>query len=946
MGTNPGPITVQGQGNQLFDITGFGTPSTINTPPGLQIRANNTLALIGGTVNFSGGVVTTDGGGHLEVGGVSNGQVRLNTTPTGWVGDYSNVSQFNDIHLAQQSILDASGSNGSIQLQGQNISLTEGSAALIQHFGTQASGGITVNARGSLRLTGNIANGQLGSFIQINNLGTGLVGDIAISAADLSLQDGARVMTRTRTQADGGNLVANVGGTTEISGFNRNNPALYTGLVTFSLNSGNAGNITLSAENLRILDSGAVISTAIGSGNTGTIHVNAADQVEIAGYNPLAFSESSLSTFSQGSGNANSTVINTSRLVIQGGASVGSSTSATGSAGSVEVNASESIDIQGRATQGNGAGTNSRIFSNAEILSSDIQAAFGLPPIPTGNSGSLTINTPSLRLMDGGSVSVQNDGPGTAGNVQVNANSIFLDNQGSITAAAQSGEGGNISLQGNTLTFQHGSLASATARGTGNGGRIAITADTLNLLSNSKISTQAEGAGNAGTLNLRVGDLSLNQGQVLVESLGTGNAGRLTIHANSAQLNHHSLINASTQVGQGGDVQLQVRDTLQLNGQSQILADAHQAGQGGNVSITAANTLLNHRSRISTSAQGSAVGGALNIQSDRLSLSNGSQITASTTGTGRAGSLTIRANDGVYLNGNNTRLAATSTTDAAAGSILIQTPDLQLDDRAAISVSGQGQGGAGNLTVRANTIQLNRKSTLSADVAGGDQGNITLQSNLLLLRRGSRISTNATGTASGGNIGIDSDFIAAVEGENSDITANATNSFGGRISINATGIFGTEFRPQLTPLSDITASSGLGAAYSGTVSISNPDVDPGSDVVSLPEDVVDASNQIATGCGTYSSSRFVATGRGGIPNNPSEQVTSDRPWSDVRNISGSLNTAENSGTTATVPEPTTTAQITEINSWVRNASGHVELVAVAAHEPTFASATCSANSEH
>ncbi|MHC5832043.1 MAG: two-partner secretion domain-containing protein, partial [Nostoc sp.] len=100
----------------------------------LQVGAGNTLALIGGEVKLSGGIAAVAGGGHLEIGSVSNGQVKLNSTEQGWVGDYSEVRQFNDIHLAQQSLLDASGSNGSIQLQGRNISFSEGSAALLQNL--------------------------------------------------------------------------------------------------------------------------------------------------------------------------------------------------------------------------------------------------------------------------------------------------------------------------------------------------------------------------------------------------------------------------------------------------------------------------------------------------------------------------------------------------------------------------------------------------------------------------------------------------------------------------------------------------------------------------------------------------------------------------------------------------------------------------------------------
>ncbi|MBD2329091.1 filamentous hemagglutinin N-terminal domain-containing protein [Alkalinema sp. FACHB-956] len=493
MGQNPGAITVQGIGNQLIDITGFGQASPMNSPDGLQAGANQTLALIGGTVNFAGGVASIQGSGHLEVGSVQAGMVGLTATPTGWVGDYSAVSQFNDISLAQDSMLNASGRNGSIQLQGQNISLSEGSALLLQNLVTsQSSGGITVNARGFLSLTGNTSNGELGSLIQSNNFGSGAVGDINVTAANLSLYDGARIFSRTRSQAAGANINIAVQGLSEISGFDSNNPALYSGVATFSAGRGSGGNITISTQDLNVLDSGNIISVAVRSGDTGTIQVNATGQMTIAGYNPLAFGESTLSTFTQGAGNAKDATINTARLLIQGGSSLGSSTVADGAAGSVLVNASESIEIQGKATQGNGIGSISRIISTAEILSPESQAAFGLPAIPSGNSGSLTINTPILRIADGAVVSVRNDGPGIGGNVWINANVISLSNQSSITAAAFSGEGGNIDLQvRDLLLMRQGNSIVATAGGQGNGGNITIDSPIIVGLENSDIVANA-----------------------------------------------------------------------------------------------------------------------------------------------------------------------------------------------------------------------------------------------------------------------------------------------------------------------------------------------------------------------------------------------------------------------------------------------------------------------
>ncbi|MHC5731332.1 MAG: filamentous hemagglutinin, partial [Nostoc sp.] len=120
--------------------------------------------------------------------------------------------------------------------------------------------------------------------------------------------------------------------------------------------------------------------------------------------------------------------------------------------------------------------------------------------------------------------------------------------------------------------------------------------------------------------------------------------------------------------------------------------------------------------------------------------------------------------------------------------------------------------------------------------------------------------------------------------------ANAFNGNGGNINITTQGIFGLKYRDRLTRESDITASSQFGV--SGTVQVNTIGIDPNSGLVELPANVTDPSQQIATGCAGSEGSSFVATGRGGIPKNPTEQVTRDvydglplRTWADIRDIS-------------------------------------------------------------
>jgi large exoprotein involved in heme utilization and adhesion len=488
MGQNSGAITVQGLGHKITG--GYFTPiDRSNNPIGLQVRAGNTLALIGGAVNFSGGIAAVDGGGHLEIGSVSNGQVRLNPVGQGWVGDYSVVSQFNDIQLAQQSLLDASGSNSSIQLQGRNIRLTEGSFAFIQNLGVQSDGGITVNATESLNLTGNTSDGLLRSFIGIENLGGSPSGNITISAAQLSLQDGGAISSRTYTPANSGNVTVNVAGTIDIDGVVPTNPTNTSTIATSTLGIGNAGNITISAGNLRILNSGNISSATTSFGQAGKIQINAEDSIEVAGANPITLSSSAVVASSLGAGNANDLVINTSRLLIRDSGSLGSTALATGSIGNVTVNASESVEVTGRAV---GLKLPSRLLAAIEIVDPVTQAILRTPPIPSGNSGSIKINTPSLRITNEGTVTVRNEGPGTAGNMQINANSIVLDNQGSLTASTASGNGGDIrlNLQENLL-IRDNSLISATSTGKGNGGNLSINAPVIVGLKNSDIIANA-----------------------------------------------------------------------------------------------------------------------------------------------------------------------------------------------------------------------------------------------------------------------------------------------------------------------------------------------------------------------------------------------------------------------------------------------------------------------
>ena len=211
---------------------------------------------------------------------------------------------------------------------------------------------------------------------------------------------------------------------------------------------------------------------------------------------------------------------------------------------------------------------------------------------------------------------------------------------------------------------------------------------------------------------------------------------------------------------------------------------------------------------------------------------------------------------------------------------------------------------------------------LSAETRSGDFGSIQIDSHDIQLRNHSLISTNAQDSATGGNIVIDTDTLVALE--NSDISANSVNSFGGRVNLRAQGVFGTAFREALTDRSDITASSARGPEFSGTVQLEVLNPDPARGAIALPSDV-GVPPEPTSPCGPRSDPRaieFFALGRAGQAPNPIEAATLEAmPFTaDLRPIAPT--TTARAAATPPLREP-----ILEATHWQRTEAGQIQLMA-------------------
>lgn len=548
-----------------------------------------------------------------------------------------------------------------------------------------------------------------------------------------------------------------------------------------------------------------------------------------------------------------------------------------------------------------------------------------------GQGGKITVTVGDLQVLDGSNIATRTGGIGNAGVVQVTANSILLDG-----ASPDNKIGSSIGsiVVGNTVI--------------GKGGDVIINTKALTLTNGGTISASAFGNGDAGNLQVTAQTIVLD-----------------SFTPNQAPGGIFSQVSPNV-TGQGGNLSIQTDSLIVKNGAS-ISASTFGKGNAGNISVKAKTIVLNgvtpnggSSSGIFTSANTGSTGnsGEIKIEIGSLLLMNGAAISAKTFSRGDAGNVTIRANtidlDGTTPDG---QFATSISSEASRNSngngrtVTLITDSLRVSNQATISASAFGQGNAGNLNITARNIKLDRGAGINAFARSGNGADIKLTiGDRLEMRRGSQISTSA-GLAgvggNGGNMTIDARnaFLVTAPNENNDITANAFNGSGGRVTIDTQGIYGFTVRsreqlaallntndpnkldPSLLPSNDITAISQGNPTLNGSVNVNVLNLDPSRGLLVLPIDRIDPSQQIAQACqpsGKQSRGSFVMVGQGGMPPNPIGVLSGETL---IARLAGESIGSPVIGLSTESPRITSNSVI-EINSWIVEPNGTVKLVAI------------------
>nr|MDJ0574566.1 hypothetical protein [Xenococcaceae cyanobacterium MO_234.B1] len=399
--------------------------------------------------------------------------------------------------------------------------------------------------------------------------------------------------------------------------------------------------------------------------------------------------------------------------------------------------------------------------------------------------------------------------------------------------------------------------------------------------------------------------------------------------------------------------------------------------KGGNININAEELIeVKNGGEIQTNSITFENSGNINITSPKIIISNQGSITAEATSfttpvteevitsTGDGGTISIVSdsleiiNDGV--------ISSNTVGEGKAGSIDISTDNLRLQDGGTITVNSAATGEAGDINIQAQSLFLDNSSSLSAITEQSDGGNINLQiKDTLTLLNQSKISTSVGGDGNGGNITIDTKFLIALLEENSDITANAEFGDGGNISISALDVIGIQFQETETAKSDIAASSEFG--LDGIVVISGPDTSISRTLIdATPPDVIDANNIFTNNyCKINQNSKYIVTGRGGLPLAPEREILPEYTWEDWRVIeqdtSDNNPTVSNNNISLASPKNSShpqrtspdfeetsksvSSKINPIQGWMVNQQGQIVLTAnpimVTPHAATTKTPGCS-----
>ncbi len=404
-------------------------------------------------------------------------------------------------------------------------------------------------------------------------------GDIHIQARNIDLTQAAEVRTRSYSAGKAGDIEVQVTERFQAENAllplkNPNVVPVIGGAHTFSLDTGNSGNVSVQAQQI-VLNNGGQISANTLNAQGGNVTVQA-DNILLKNQHALGF-PTAIGSASLGIGQAGQIDVQAKNMTLDNGGVVTATTFLSGEANQVSVVVEETLRISGVAQQP--------------------MRALGLPALPYPSN-----------ISSSSSSTIANSG--TASDLYVQAKDIILEGGGTIASLTYGGgDGGNATVvadtmsmsgwENNGLLYRSGinNASSNPAPYAGQAGSIDVTARYLHISDGAAINTSAASAG-GGNIHVQVSEQLhiVQQGQMTTSvQSGVNNGGNIQIESPQFTVLNQGLIVAQADAGRGGNIQLTSHNVL--NSTDSLISASSRLGLDGNVDINSpdlnfSNTVL------------------------------------------------------------------------------------------------------------------------------------------------------------------------------------------------------------------------------------------------------------------------------------------------------------------------------------------------------------------
>ncbi len=596
----------------ISPVEAFGfltAPQPITTQDSqLIVPYGKTLSLIGGNLKLIGQseIIQDDKiatsassllsaqGGRINLASVaSKGEVILNNTGL-------ELNMAGGKITTNNTLFDVSGAgSGSIFIRGEQFIMND-SVLQANTLAEQNGQLIDIKLDKKVNISGNI-----GKFaISTKTFGSGNAGDLNIDTPILNID---KVYIQTNTLADG-----------------------------------NAGNININTVSMALTNGGQIVSDTLGNGNGGELNITATESVSIIDKRIFLDPEqikftSIIGSSSLDKGDGGQLIINTGQLTIDGSA-ISLNGHSSGNAGEFLANADSINLINGglistnTLSKSSGQGGNITLNVKNKIYLSgfrigflatstdmfeNVQSAIASITFGSDDAGNINLSAKELILDNNASIGAATGGFGNAGNIIIDVDSLHLDNGGVISDSSGGIIGGQVFL------------------GFGAGGNLKINAKKEIVItgkgaySNSGLLTNTLVSAPGGNIEIQTDNLTLaNDGTISANSLGIGNAGTLDIKANTINLINGGNITTSAVNAAGGNIDLKTTKLLFLQDGQIITSVGIGAGKGGDIKITNPIFVVMNGGKIKAQADAGS-GGNINISSNQFIASPDSLISAS-----------------------------------------------------------------------------------------------------------------------------------------------------------------------------------------------------------------------------------------------------------------------------------------------------------------------------